>query len=134
MESFILDQKEIANLRKEHRMTREKRAADRIKAVYLLAIGYTVVEVAKILMLDEETIRNQAKRYAEGGIKKLLEDNYIGSKSYLSADQIKELSGHLEITTYLTVDAIVDYVKKKYGITYSENGMNQLLHRIRVCV
>jgi transposase len=130
MECFALNQDEISVLRKEHRITKEKRAADRIKAVYLLAIGYTVAEVAEVLLVDEDTIRNYAKRYSEGGIKKLLENGHIGSRSYLDANQIKELSGHLETTTYLAVEAIVAYVKEKYCITYSENGMNQLLHRM----
>ena len=130
MERFTLTQKEILALWETHRTTKEKKAADRIKAVYLLAIGYTVAEVAKVLMLDEDTIRNYTKRYSEGGIKKLLNDGHIGSKSYLSAEQTKALEEHLEDTTYLAVEAIVAHVEETYHVAYSENGMNQLLHRI----
>jgi len=130
MESFTLNQKEILALWEAHRTTKEKKAADRIKAVYLLAIGYTVIEVAKVLMLDEDTIRNYVKRYLKGGIRKLLEDGHIGSKSYLSAEQINKFNEHLEVTTYLTVEAIIAYVEKEYCVIYSESGMNQLLHRI----
>lgn len=35
----------------------------------------------------------------------------------------------MEINTYLTVDAIVFYVKQTYGLAYSVSGMRQLLHR-----
>ena len=48
----------------------------------------------------------------------------------MSKPELEELSNHLEETTYLTVDGIVDYVKKHYGILYTTSGMTQLLHRL----
>jgi len=130
MEKLKIKEKEIIALWEAHRRAENKRDADRIKAVYLLANGYEKEEVAEILMLDEDTINNYKKRYLEGGIKKLLKYGYVGRSSYLREEQTKELIEHLEGTTYLTVEAIIDYVEKKYNVIYSESGMTQLLHRI----
>ena len=37
----------------------------------------------------------------------------------------------MEIQTYLTVEAIVEYVKQTYNVHYSISGMRQLLHRLK---
>lgn len=130
MNGLILTQDEINELRRAHRMARDKRAADRIKAVYSLAVGHSIQEVASILMIDEETLRNYVKRYQSGGIKELTENNYKGSDSYLSEMELKELSQHIQSTSYLSSEAIVDHVRITYGIKYSVSGMTQLLHRL----
>ena len=125
-----LTQDQINELRRAHRSTKDKRAADRIKAVYSLAIGHSISEVASILMLDEETLRNYLKRYQQGGIKELIEDHYKGSDGFLSKMELQELELHIKTNSYLSVDPIIEYVEKTYSIKYSVSGMTQLLHRL----
>ena len=125
-----LTQDQINELRRAHRSTKDKRAADRIKAVYSLAIGHSISEVASILMLDEETLRNYLKRYQHGGIKELIEDHYKGSDSFLSKMKLQELELHIKTNSYLSVDPIIEHVEKTYGVKYSVSGMTQLLHRL----
>ena len=43
--------------------TRDKREADRIKAVVLLASGWTAEDIADALLIDPNTVRNHFKRY-----------------------------------------------------------------------
>ena len=47
-----LSTEQLAELRVGHRRTRDKREADRIKAVVLLAIGWSAEEVAEVLLVD----------------------------------------------------------------------------------
>ncbi len=72
MKDFTLTSEEISKLRIAHRTAKRKRDADRIKAIVLLCKGWTAVEVAEALLIDDETIRNYLKRYQSGGIKELL--------------------------------------------------------------
>ena len=130
MNGFILTQDQVNELRRAHRSTKDKRAADRIKAIYSLAVGYSAKEIADILMIDDETLRNYVKRYQDGGVKALLENNHKGSRSNLSEMELKELELHVKSNSYLSADGIVDYVYKTYGIKYSISGMTQLLHRL----
>jgi len=130
MKKLTLTVDETNALRRAHRSAKNKRDADKIKAVYLLSRGKTAQEIAEVLMLDEDTINNYRKRYEDGGVKGLLKHHYIGSEPMLSSAELIELSAHLEIETYLTVEAIVEHVKQTYQITYSVSGMRQLLHRI----
>jgi hypothetical protein len=64
---YHLTQQELDELEYEHRHTREKRYADRLKAVYLLGSGWEVSQVPQALMMDGESVRNHHKRYRKGG-------------------------------------------------------------------
>lgn len=57
-------------------------------------------------MFDIDTIGNYRKRYALEGVSGLLKNNYVGSEPMLSCAEIKELTAHLEIQTYLTVENV----------------------------
>lgn len=130
MKTFTLTADQTNELRRAHRLTKNKRAADRIKSVYLLSRGKSPQEIAEVLMIDVSSIGNYRKRYEQGGVKGLLKDNYLGSEAMLSCAEIAELSAHLEAETYLTVEAIVEHVRQTYQMNYSVSGMRQLLHRV----
>jgi transposase len=130
MKKLKISPDKINELRRAHRLAKDKTHADRIKSVYLLSQGMSAQEIAKVLMIDEDTVRNNRKRYEEGGIASLSNDEYKGSETYLSVDELEELDLFLEGTIHLTVESIVEHVKKHYGIGYSVSGMRQLLHRL----
>lgn len=131
MNGLTLTSAEIIALKQADRACKDKRVADRIKAIYSLGVGFSVEDVIEILMLDEETLRNYVKRYQSGGIKTLIADHYQGSVSKLSVIQLSELNAHLEQHTYLTVEAIIAYVYEQYDVSYSVSGMTDLLHRLK---
>jgi len=130
MNGFTLTQDQINELRRAHRSAKDKREADRIKAIYSLGTGFSVKDVVAILMLDEETLRNYVKRYQSGGINELIVDHYKGSCAKLTIEECAELDQHLQKNTYLTIEAIVAYVKQTYNVVYSVSGMTDLLHRM----
>ena len=130
MKNFTLTTEQIIELRIAHRGAKNKRDADRIKAIYSLGTGWSFEEIADILMIDEETLRNYIKRYQKGGIQELITYYYQGSSPKLSKEELIKLDEHLQENTYLTVDAIIAYVKETYGIDYSISGMTDLLHRL----
>jgi len=71
---------EIASLRIEHKAAKKKRDADRIKTTVLLATGWTVMQVAEILFMDDDTIRRYRAQYDKDGLNGLLKDNYKAKK------------------------------------------------------
>jgi DNA-binding NarL/FixJ family response regulator len=58
MLDYTLSAEKFAELRAAHRGMQDKREADRIKAVVLLATGWTAEEVAEVLQVDPNTVRN----------------------------------------------------------------------------
>ncbi|MDR0704345.1 MAG: hypothetical protein LBF88_05085 [Planctomycetaceae bacterium] len=57
MNAYHLSSAEIAGLKLLPKTLKQKREADRVKAVYMLGAGYAVSDVAFILDLCEETVR-----------------------------------------------------------------------------
>ena len=61
-----------------HRKVKERRFADRLKSILLLDDDFTCQEIGRILLLDDDTIRNYRKQYLEAGIESLLSDSFKG--------------------------------------------------------
>ena len=130
MERYTLTDKQLADLKRAHRMQRKKSHADRIKAVVALANGWTPVQIADMLLIDEKTVRNYFDRFCENGVGGLLNDNYKGASPKLSDDHIRSLTQHLDDTIYSDSMDIIEYIKSEYGIEYSRSGFTDLLHRL----
>ena len=124
MKGFLTDT-ERAVLRAQHRFERDRRVADRIKAVLLSDSGWSYKAIAEILMLDEETIAKHVKDYQE---KKKLKPENGGSDSKLSSSQTDEWIAHLEAHTYVKVEDICQHLFKTYAVRYSRQGMTNWLH------
>ena len=55
-----------------HRGTKERRDADRIKAILMLDSGYTHQQVSDVLLIDADSIRKYEKKFSNGGVERLL--------------------------------------------------------------
>tara|TARA_R110002126_G_scaffold178671_1_gene327703 strand:+ start:79 stop:1119 length:1041 start_codon:yes stop_codon:yes gene_type:complete len=125
-----LSDREIAELKREHRKCRDRRLADRIKAVLMLAKGFSCQEVGEILLLDDDTVRGYGKRYAAHGVRGLLSEGRTGRDALLSPVQMEELDAHLSQTVYPGVGGIIAWVRSRFGTEYSRTGMTALLKRM----
>ena len=126
----MLSLKEREHLIQRHRKERDGRVRDRIKAVLAYDDGYSYSEIAKILLLDDETIRRHVDDYAREN--KLSVTNG-GSESKLTNDESLQLINHLQEITYLYVKDICAYVWKNYHKKYSISGMTKWLHAHEFC-
>ena len=125
-----LTSEERARLQKLHKKERDKRICDRIKAVLAYADGYTYSEVARLLLLDDETIRRHIEHYLKNN--KLAPQNG-GSESKLSDKEAHKLIEHLQEITYLYVKDICEYVRDAFGKKFSISGMTKWLHSHKFC-
>lgn len=119
-----LTSKERSDLQTRHKKERDKRVCDRIKAVLAYDDGYSYSEIARLLLLDDETIRRHVEDYFS---KHKLAPENGGSTGYLSIAEIESLKHHLREVTYLYVKDICAYVKSSYGKNYSISGMTKWL-------
>lgn len=130
MHGFELTSLEVQCLRIAHRGCKEKRLADRIKAIVLLGTGWTVAATAEALLLDEDTVHNYLQLYRQGGVERLLTMHYHGSLANLTPEQLDVLDKHLTENIYIRAKDIVAYVEETFSITYTVQGMTDLLRRL----
>jgi len=130
MKDYALSKEEIVELEKLHRSLRDKRQADRVKAVIALSKGWSAVQVAEILLFDEKTSRHYFERYQQGGLQALLDDNYPGAESKLDEHQMSELEAYLEEHIFPDAKSVIAYISQQYEVRYSVSGVTDMLHRM----
>ncbi len=125
---FLTDEQRLT-LRQRHRSERNKRYAYRINVVLLLDDGWTYQQVADALLLDDATVRDYERQYRTGGLKVLLSDEYRGGTAKLTESQERELDAHVDVHLYSTAAEVCAYIKATYDISYTEQGVRDLLVR-----
>ncbi|WP_204800519.1 helix-turn-helix domain-containing protein [Nitrosomonas nitrosa] len=109
---YHLTDQELNDLEFELHPATDKRYADRVKAVYLLAKGWSVTKIAEALLIDRETVRNHFKRYRKGSLAALQKNDAGGSDAALTEEQQRSLDQHLRENLYLTAKEIAHYVEQ----------------------
>jgi len=130
MKDYTLSKEQIVDLEKFHRSLRDKRQADRIKAVIALSKGWSASQVAEILLFDEKTSRNYFERYQQDGLNALLDDNYCGMEPKLNEHQMHELETYLEEHIFLDAKSVIVHIHTHYHVYYTVSGVTDLLHRL----
>lgn len=120
----FLTTQEKEELKLQHRRERDGRIRDRIKAVLLYDEGWAPKDIARVLLISDEAVRNHIEEYK---ISKKLKPESGGSTEKLSADKSQKLENHLQKHTYLYVKDIVAYVEVTFGIFYTVRGMRDWL-------
>jgi len=122
----ILTEAQKSDLEIRHRTEKNGKIRDRIKAVLLHSEGWSQKDIAQALRIHDSTVWDHLNEYREN---EKLEIRSGGSVSKLGEVESKELELHLEKNTYASTKEIVAYVKEKYKINYTLQGMQAWLAR-----
>src|SRR6195952_3926046 len=107
------------------------RLARPANALVLLDQGMSCGAVAKVLFLDDDTIRTWYRLYQEDGFDGLVSFGYDGSACRLSDTQQDQLKAWITETLPRTTAEVGAWVEKEFGIIYdSRSGLVSLLHRL----
>lgn len=115
-----LTNEEKENLEQLHAKERDRKVADRIKAVLLSSENWTNRQISQALRIQEITIASHLADFVN--LKKLEPENG-GSKSKLDEVKTSELISFLEENTFTKVSEICEYIFLKYQISYSLQGV-----------
>jgi len=126
-----LSQEEKNQIKQLHSTCKQRKYADRLKAILLLDKGLSCVEVGKILLLDDDTIRTYRNTYLATGADSLLINNSKGKDAFLNFEQLEFLEEHIKENTYMNSKGISAWISKQFDVNYSCSGINGLLKRMR---
>ena len=106
------------------------RLARRANALVLLDDGMSCEAIAKVLLLDDDTIRTWHRLYEEDGIEGLASFGYEGSACRLSDEQQDKLKAWIAETLPRTTREVGAWIEKECGIEYQgRSGLIALLAR-----
>lgn len=126
----FLTKEQVSLLKQAHKEIKDKKLADRVKAVLSLNSGFEYAQVAEILLLDETTLRRYVQKFQDHGLPGLVETHYLGSQSRLTATQLLELKTHFTLNTPQTVSGVMSFIHRQYKVAYSTIGATKLMHRL----
>ena len=107
------------------------RLARRANALVLLDDGMSCASVAKVLYLDDDTIRTWHRLYQEDGIEGLASFGYEGSACRLTAEQRERLTAWITEVLPRTSREIGAWIARECGLEYEgRSGLIALLHRL----
>ena len=107
------------------------RLARRANALVLLDDGMSCGAVAKVLLLDDDTVRTWHCLYEDEGIEGLAGFGYEGSACRLSDAQQDKLKSWIAATLPRTTREVGGWIETECGIAYeSRSGLIVLLHRL----
>lgn len=107
------------------------RLARRANALVLLDEGMSCASIAKVLFLDDDTIRTWYQLYQEDGIEGLASFNHEGGCCRLTAEQQDKLKAWISETLPRTTRHVGAWLETECGIEYqTRSGLIALLHRL----
>ena len=104
--------------------------ARRANALLLLADGMSCAKTAKVLFLDDDTVRGWHKQYLAEDWEAVAYDGWKGGQSRMTAAQEVDLGEWLEDRFCRSTVQIRAYINAKFGILYSHSGCIKLLARL----
>jgi len=128
-------QEEVKSLLKQ---TRSSVVKERLVAVSLyVSNNMTMQDIATTLGRNSDTIGRWIAKYFEGGMSLLCDNRGGDNSSYLTVKQKQEIKNIIIKThpiIYKGWDGwiIVDFIKSKYGVTYTRAGVYALLKSLGI--
>jgi transposase len=113
----------VRNGKAETRLTR------RANALLLLDDGMSCEEIAKVLYLDDDTIRYWYELYGEKGLTWLADFGYKGRACELTAAQQDALKTWVAQTLPRTTAMVGEWIENCFGVCYTRSALIKLLQR-----
>jgi transposase len=109
----------------------EHRLARRANALLLLDDGMSCETAAKVLFLNDDTIRTWYRQYQDDGIEGLASFGYEGGACRLTEEQRDRLKAWITETLPCSTREVGAWIARECGIDYeSRSGLIALLHRL----
>jgi transposase len=135
-----MSENEIDVLNRSMRETNDKRLYERYIAVRLHLEGHSFAEISRLLGPVRQTISSYWHAYQEQGLDGLLLQHSPGKPPRLSDEQQKQLTEMIihkqpadvgfEARYTWTPPLIATWIKREFGIHYSDRGVSKMLKRL----
>jgi transposase len=102
----------------------------RCNAILLLDDGMSCEQVAKVLYIDDDTVRTWYGQYQVGGFDRLETFDWVGGKPRLERRQEAALSLFLNANLHANTLQVRAYIWKTYHQQFSRSGCIKLMHRL----
>ena len=104
--------------------------ARRANAILLLDDGLSCEAVAKVLYIDDDTVRGWHERWVGGGVEALASFDFKGAKRTLSPEQEGALVEEIGRRLFRTSSEVHTFIRARFGVEFSRSGLIKYLTRL----
>jgi transposase len=109
----------------------QHRLARRANALILLDRGMSYRQVATVLLIDDDTVRQWRQTFETEGVEGLAGFHFGGRQAFLSDEQQAELAAWVSATLPRSTREVGAFIEQRFGISFaSRSGLIALLHRL----
>ena len=127
---LMLSNEEKQELKKRYQETNNRRWQERIQCVLLKGQGLTLEAIGEVIPYNINTISEWIRTYAEKGLEAICVWQYQGSPCHLTSEQQQKLKAEVTQKQYTRVQDVVRWVQDTFEVSYSDDGMRELLHNL----
>ena len=127
---LTLHPEEKQALQARYQETNNRRWQERIQCVLLKNQGLTLEAISEVIPYNINTISDWMRCYVEKGLEGICVWQYQGSPRHLNPQQQIELKAEVSQNRYSRVKDVARWVEQKWQISYSDEGMRELLHNL----
>ena len=127
---LMLSNEEKQELKKRYQETNNRRWQERIQCVLLKGQGLTLEAIGEVIPYNINTISHWIRAYVESGVEAICVWQYQGSPRHLTSEQQAELKTEVTQKQYTRVQDVVRWVQETFEVSYSDDGMRELLHNL----
>ena len=127
---YRLSKDKIKELSDLHKKLKNKADADKVKCLVLWGKGWKWEDIKEALLIGESKISYITNNYTKYGLKYLLGNKYKGNNRKMSPEQERVLCDYLDKYFVMNAKQVCDYIKKKFRLKYTSNGMVKTLKRL----
>ncbi|HEV2121707.1 MAG TPA: winged helix-turn-helix domain-containing protein [Chloroflexota bacterium] len=124
-----------AALRQRYKTEPDPALRPRLHLLWLVRQGKQIQEAAQLVGVHDRTARQWMAWYRHGGVTALCQPrrgNRQGMPCRLNGEQQAQLFEQAKAEGFLTVNAARAWVQDRFGVSYTESGMGQLLRRLKL--
>lgn len=126
----VITTAEYGSLLVAHRLTKDKKQADRIKAMVAIYRGYSLATICDMLLIDVRTINRWCRAFKSGGIDQLIASKATAHNQKLTLEQEQTLAAEVSHNLYADSKQVQAKIIELFAVHYSVTGVTALLHRL----
>lgn len=116
-------------LQHAYKQERDRRIAERLQCVLWYADGRPLPTIRRLLLVGIKTLKHWIRTFVAHGLEGLRTWRYRGQTCQLTDAQWAEVDQELTRIPYRRAHEVATFVNERFGITYSDRGMQALLRR-----
>jgi len=124
-------QEEASEFKQQYREEKHIQRRDRLFVLWHLRNGQSIKNVSKLTGINYRVIQRWIAWYRQGGLSEVLHrvtgHTSQGMPPYLTSRQQRALVARVALGDFRTVWDVMEWVKGRWGISYSYEGMRSIL-------